>query len=94
MEEKNICELSDEALAKVAGGGGNAGRYVMAMIDANVLYDHHHKPDRFSIGTLNRGDTAPYLGEDSKESDGLYHRINFKGRSGWVSCTECKIVIR
>ena len=87
MEEKKICELSDEALAKVAGGSGGAGDRVRAGSDSRVRLG----PGLYyaAIDTLYAGQTAPYLGENNKDDRGIYwYKINFKGKNNILVCEE------
>ena len=80
--ENNIVELNDEELEAVTGGkhykiGGDSGK-------SNVRTGPglHYK----SIGVLHRGEEARYLGKTSTDERGvLWYKIEWNGRSAWVS---------
>ena len=92
MEEKQIKELSNVDLDKVAGGvGGAYHQYVRAGSDSLIRRGAGLNCPK--IDTLYSGREVPYLGENEKDDRGMiWYKVMFKGTTGWASSTQTVIV--
>ena len=87
FENMEAMELNDDALEAVTGG-----RKVKA-VGGNVNVRTGPGLDYASLGYLTEGDMVTYKGESRKDYRGVtWYKVNFGGRTGWVSSKYSKLV--
>ena len=83
-EMMNLVELDDNEMEVVSGG-----KKANYMIEGVTGKSNVRKgPGLYykSIGTLHKGEQARYLGKSSIDEDGRkWYKIDFYGKTGWVS---------
>ena len=86
----NGIELNLEELEQVSGGA-SANQYIKATSDVWVRKGPGLKYDKIDV--LYKGHKCAFLGEVSKDDRGVaWGKVNFKGKTGWVSSKYAKIV--
>ena len=79
---ENAVELNDEQLEDVTGGKHS---YITGDSGNSNIRTGPGKDYR-SIGTLRKGSSVRYLHDTARDSRGvLWYKVNYNGRTGWVS---------
>ena len=83
-EMMNFVELDDAEMEEVSGG--KKANYMIEGVNGKSFVRKGPGLYYKSIGTLHKGEQARYLGKSSIDEDGRkWYKIDFYGKTGWVS---------